>query len=173
VNIRRLPTNDDTCPTVEVSRRILAPAAEIFQILVNPEMHLPLDGSEMLRGVEGKQKVGGIGDTFVMNMHFHALGDYQMNNHIVEFELNRRIGWEPAAGVGHPQIGTRVGHRWSFLLTPDGPDATVVTEIYDCSRAPADFRQQMDSGSMWIESMEETLKRLEQMIGSPESDSRG
>jgi hypothetical protein len=173
VNIRRLTTNDDACPTVEVSRRIQAPAAEVFQILANPEMHLPLDGSAMLRGAAGKQEIGGIGDIFVMNMHFHALGDYQMNNHIVEFELNKRIGWEPAAGVGHPQIGARVGHRWSFLLTPDGPDATVVTEIYDCSRAPADFRQQMDNGSMWIKSMEETLKRLEQMIGSPESLSRG
>jgi hypothetical protein len=28
-------------------------------------------------------------------------------------------------------------------LTPDGPDATVVTEIYDCSRAPEEDRAGM------------------------------
>jgi hypothetical protein len=165
--------NDDACPTVEVSRRIQAPAAEIFQILVNPEMHLLLDGSEMLRGAEGKGVVAGIGDIFVMNMYFHALGDYQMNNHIVEFERNRRISWEPVAGVGHPEIGGRVGHRWGFQLTPDGPAGTIVTEIYDCSRAPADFRQQMDNGRIWIKSMEETLTRLDEMVAFPESRSRG
>jgi hypothetical protein len=49
-------------------------------------------------------------------------------------------------------------------LTLDGPDATIVTEIYDCSRAPQDFRQQMSNGSIWIESMEETLERLDEMV---------
>jgi hypothetical protein len=118
----------------------------------------------MLRGAESKEVISGIGDLFVMNMHFHALGDYQMDNHVVEFEPNRRIGWEPVAGAGHPQVGTRVGHRWCFRLTLDGPDATIVTEIYDCSRAPQDFRQQMSNGSIWIESMEETLERLDEMV---------
>jgi uncharacterized protein YndB with AHSA1/START domain len=155
---------DDACPTIEVSRRIEASAAEIFRTLTNPEKHLHLDGSDMLRGAETKEVVRGIGDVFVMNMYFHALGDYQMDNHVVEFEPNRRLSWEPIAGAGHAQVGTRMGHRWSFQLEPDGPDATIVTEIYDCSRAPRDFRQQMNNGSIWINSMEETLQRLDDMV---------
>lgn len=156
--------NDDVCPTVEVSRRIEAPASEIFRVLSDPEMHLAIDGSEMLRGAETKQVVTGIGDVFVMNMHFHALGDYQMDNHVVEFETNRCIGWEPVAGAGHPEVGSRVGHRWGFRLSPDGPDATFVTEAYDCSRAPRDFRQQINDGKMWGGAMEDTLKRLDELV---------
>jgi len=156
--------SDDTCPTVEVSRRIHASASEIFGFLRDPQMHPSIDGSEMLQGAATKEPVTGIGDVFVMNMHFHALGDYQMDNHVVEFEPNRRISWEPVAGMGHPEVGGRVGHRWGFRLSPDGPDVTIVTEIYDCSRAPSDFRQQMNDGTMWIESMKETLKRLDNLV---------
>jgi hypothetical protein len=51
--------------------------------------------------------------------------------------------------------------RWSYQLTPDGPDATIVTEIYDCSRAPADERLEIDNGTIWIEDMTKTLERLD------------
>jgi hypothetical protein len=129
-------------------------------------MHLKMDGSGMLRGATTDQAVTGVGDMFVMNMHFHTLGDYQMDNHVVEFEPNTRIAWEPAAGAGHPQVGGRVGHRWGFLLTPDGDDATIVTETYDCSAAPRDFREEMNNGQIWISSMEDTLKRLDEIVKS-------
>lgn len=55
---------------------------------------------------------------------------------------------------------TRWGHRWIFELSPDGPDATIVTEIHNCSRAPEDERLEMDNGNIWIESMTKTLERL-------------
>jgi hypothetical protein len=56
------------------------------------------------------------------------------------------------------------GQRWSFELTPDGPDATIVTEIYDCSRAPAEERADMDGGTVWIESITKTkTKTLERL----------
>jgi hypothetical protein len=54
-----------------------------------------------------------------------------------------------------------VGQRWSYQLTPDGPDATVVTEIYDCSRAPEEERAGMDNGNVWAGAMAETLERLD------------
>ena len=74
-----------------------------------------------------------------LNQWYEAHGDYEMINHIVEFEPDRLIGWEPQAGNGHPAHGAggrreRWGHRWSYQLTPDGPGATIVTESYDCSR---------------------------------------
>jgi len=120
----------------------------------------------MLRGAVTTGMISGVGDVFVMKMYYSQHGDYEMNNHIVEFEPDRRIGWEPEAGRGHPDLvdnpdHARWGHRWSFQLTPDGPDSTIVTEIYDCSRAPADERAGMDNGRVWIDSMARTLERLD------------
>jgi Polyketide cyclase / dehydrase and lipid transport len=157
----------DDCPPVTVSRRIAAPAAAIFGVLTDPVRHLDLDGSGMLRGAASTAPVTGVGDVFVMKMYFAALGDYEMNNHVVEYEPDRRIGWEPAAGRGHPESGpaedSRWGQRWTYELTPDGPDATVVTEVYDCSRVPAAERAGMDNGRAWIGSMAQTLERLDRI----------
>jgi len=91
-----------------------------------------------------------------------------MNNLVVDFKMDRRIGWEPAPGMGHPleqefPIGTTVGYRWIFELTPDGPDVTTVTEIFDCSNAPEDLRNAVDNGNVWVESMEKTLERLDEI----------
>jgi hypothetical protein len=35
-------------------------------------------------------------------MHFSHLGDYEMNNHVVEYEQDGRIGWEPEEPVSGP-----------------------------------------------------------------------
>jgi hypothetical protein len=159
---------DDRIST-EVSRTIAAPAARIFEILVNPQRHVDLDGSNMLRGAVSNEMITGVGDIFSMRMHLAEIGDYVMMNYVVEFELNRRIGWEPAPGDavasedGEYPIGVPAGHRWSFELIPDGPDATVVTEIFDCSSAPEELREATNNGATWIESMEETLARLDSL----------
>jgi hypothetical protein len=158
--------NDEPCPLVAVTRRIEAPASEIFQILISPEMHTVIDGTGMLRGAGTQDLITAVGDVFVMNMHYSELGDYQMDNHVVEFEPDRRIGWEPVAGQGHPEIGGRMGHRWIFLLNPDGPTATIVTENYDCAKAPAAFREGMDNGKIWIDAMTATLERLADLAAS-------
>ena len=121
----------------------------------------------MLRGAVTDEVITGVGDVFIMKMYYPRLGDYEMNNHVVEYELNRRIGWEPQAGRGHPDSASpdaRRGQRWSFELLPDGPDATVVTEIYDCSAAPEALRAAMDGGRIWIEAMTQTLQRLDELV---------
>ena len=158
---------------VTVSRRIGAPASVIFRILADPGRHRDLDGSGMLRGVVSGATISGVGDVFVMKMYYTELGDYEMNNHIVEYEPDRRIGWEPEAGRGHPNAAreasrpARWGQRWSFELTPDGPDTTIVTEIYDCSRMPEDERADIDYGRNWVQSMNRTLERLDGLCTRP------
>lgn len=152
---------------VTVSRRIGSPASAIFRILADPGRHRDLDGSGMLREMVSGAAISGVGDVFVMKMYFTELGDYEMNNHVVEYEPDRRIGWEPEAGRGHSNAApeasrqARWGQRWSFELTPDGPDATIVTEIFDCSRVPEDERVDIGNGNIWIESMNRTLERLD------------
>jgi hypothetical protein len=158
---------------VVVARQINAPAAEIFQVLADPARHVEIDGSGMLRGAASSMPISGIGDVFVMKMYYSQLGDYEMNNHVVEYELDRRLGWEPEAGQGHPNAAPanseqrRWGQRWSFALTPVGRDATIVTETYDCSRAPEEQRVGMDNGRVWVESMTETLERLDALCTRP------
>ena len=150
---------------VSVARRIAAPAAVVFAVLADPCRHPELDGSGMVRGARTTAGLSGVGDVFTVAMHFPALGDYEMNNHVVEFERDRRIGWEPAAGRGHPGDGVeRWGHRWSYVLQPDGPDGTIVTEIYDCSRAPSAARASVDDGRLWLDAMAATLARLDDIV---------
>ena len=160
---------DDEHKPVSVSRRIGAPAHEIFRILTDPQNHVALDGSGMLRGAVSPAAISGVGDVFVMRMYYSELGDYEMNNHVVEFEPDRRIGWEPESGRGHPDSAPgstaerRWGQRWTYDLAPDGHAATTVTEIYDCSRVPEEGRVDMEDGRVWIEAMTATLERLDRL----------
>src|SRR5215471_21214225 len=164
----------DEYQPITVSRRIGAPAREIFQLLADPDRHRDLDGSGMVRGIVSGTTICGVGDVFVMKMYFDELGEYHMINHIVEYEPDRRIGWEPEAGPRHPNAEpgaerpARWGQRWSFELIPDGPDATVVTEIFDCSRVPENQRVDIDNGNIWVESMHRTLERLDHLSTSRE-----
>lgn len=158
---------------VEVSRRIAAPAAQIFAILANPQRHAEFDGSQMLRGVVVDRLISGVGDTFTMKMH--RLGDdYLMTNYVVEFEPDRRIFWAPAPGdpsraEGNDpsKVGIPAGYRWGYILVPDGDDATVVTEVFDYGPLPEDL---LRDGGAWIngnnsvlESMTASLERLEKL----------
>ena len=152
---------DQEYQPVMLARRIGAPAASIFRLLTDPRRHPDIDGSGMLRGAVSGAVITGVGDMFVMRMHAAGLGDYEMNNHVVEYEPDRRIGWEPQAGRGHPRAGRSWGQRWSFELTADGPEATIVTEIYDCSRAPGEERRSIGNGNGWAESMTKTLQQLD------------
>ena len=81
------------------------------------------------------------------------------------YEVDRCIGWDPARGDADPANGEQIrnGSRWRFDLTPDGPDATVVTETYDCSDSPEQVRRAVDNGNAWIEGMNKTLERLDQL----------
>jgi hypothetical protein len=162
---------------VEVSRRIEAPAAVIFKILANPQRHMDFDGSDMLRGAVLDRPISDVGDTFTMKMH-RLGGDYLMLNYVVEFEPDRRIFWEPAPGdpsraEGNDpsKVGIAAGYRWGYILTPDGDDVTVVTEVFDCGTVSEEIRQSFrHDGAAWIngtnsvvESMTASLARLEKI----------
>ena len=162
---------------VEVSRRIEAPAARIFKILANPQRHVDFDGSNMLRGAVLDRPICDVGDTFTMKMH--RLGDdYLMLNYVVEFVPDHRIFWEPAPGDPSraegddpSKVGIPAGYRWGYILTADGDDATIVTEIFDYGTVSEEVRQSLlRDGAAWIngtnsmlESMTASLERLEKI----------
>jgi hypothetical protein len=155
---------------VEVSRRIEAPATRIFEIVANPQRHMEFDGSEMLRGAVFDRPISGVGDSFTMKMFFDRVGgDYLMLNYVVEFEPDRRVFWEPAPGDlapadGEPSaVGMPAGHRWGFILTPDGDDATIVTEVFDYGYASDELRQAVRDGGEWVEAITASLDKLEKL----------
>jgi hypothetical protein len=149
---------------VMASRRIEAPAGAVFRLLADPARHPDLDGSGLLRAAVADALVSGVGDVFVMRMYYERYGGYEMNNHVVAFEPDRRIAWEPRPGRGHPDAAApdaAWGHRWIFDLLPDGPGATLVTETFDGSRLPDDRREEVHNGRAWWQSqMATTLDRL-------------
>ncbi len=85
----------ESCPPVSVSRTIGVPAEKLFDILARPASHPLIDGSGMVREASSDGIVTGVGDVFSMKMHNDEMGDYEMSNHVVQYELNRLIGWEP------------------------------------------------------------------------------
>jgi hypothetical protein len=149
---------DDDCKPLSVSRRIEAPAATIFEVLADPGRHPEFDGSGMLRPGADNRVIVGVGDVFVTKMYFTAMGDYEMHNRIVVFEADRSIGWEP----GNPELA-RNGSRWRYDLAPDGSDATLVTETYDCTDSPGSVREAVDNGKAWLAAMTDTLERLDRL----------
>jgi hypothetical protein len=153
------------CSPVTASRRVNAPAGDIFELLADPGRHPEFDGSGMLRPGASNDVIGGVGDVFVMKMYFPAMGDYEMYNRVVAYQADRCIAWEP--GPPDPEDAERRnGSRWRFDLVPDGLDATVVTETYDCSDSPERVRQAVDNGNAWIEGMTKTLERLDQLCAN-------
>jgi hypothetical protein len=153
---------------VEVSRRIEASPARIFEILANPQLHIDFDGSGMLRGAVFDRPVSGVGDGFSMKMNRQG-HDYLMLNLVVEFEPGRRIFWEPAPGDlgpagGDPsKVGIPSGYRWGYILTPDGDDATIVTEVFDYGSAPVEIREAVREGGEWVEAITASLEKLEKI----------
>ncbi len=154
---------------VSVSRSIAAPAAKIFQVLADPANHPALDGSGMLRAAPGQPAPSRAGDTFLTAMYLPELGNYLMLNRITAFEQDRRIAWEPTPGdavasqnTGLP-LGASQGYNWSYQFEPDG-DATIVTELFDCTEAAQSIRDAVEDGRNWVPAMHQTLERLAAMV---------
>ena len=158
--------------SVEVSRRIEASPERIFDVLARPQRHADFDGSRMVTGAVEAHRISGVGERFTTTMH--RLGrDYEMINHVVEFEKNRAVAWEPSpgdldtAGDDPAKIGVPAGYRWGFRLVPESETLTLVTEFFDCGTEGNQWILEQEGGS-WINghnpvigSMERTLELLE------------
>ncbi len=114
---------------ITVSRRIAAPAAKIFSFIIDPDMHVAIDGSGMLLASPDSEPVAAVGDKFLMNMDREPLGDipmgkYQVQNTVTRFEQDRLLEWT-IGGVDQEPFG----HLYGYTLTPVSADETDV-ELY-------------------------------------------
>ena len=163
---------------VHVSRTIGASAAAIFEVLADPHRHSMFDGSGMVRECALGSSVVDVGDVFVMNMHNDEFGDYDMVNHVVELEVNRRITWAPTRGSHHPEGSSELPSdgppeiTWRYDLESLAPSTTLVTETYDCTYAPGDLRRVLRNGERWRERMVKSLEKLEEVCAGDVGDGR-
>ena len=144
---------------VSVSRRIAAPAAEVFAVVRDPALHAVIDGSGTVKASrEAKGELLEMGSTFGMDMRLGV--PYRIANEVVEFEPDERIAWRHMGG-----------HRWRYEVTPDGEEACTVTETFDwsTSRLPL-LIQVLGQDRKHVPNMTRTLARLDRYVttGSPD-----
>jgi uncharacterized protein YndB with AHSA1/START domain len=149
---------------VSVERTIDAPAAAIFALLADASKHAAIDGSGTVKGPTGTPEPLRLGSTFGMSMRLGV--PYRMVNHVVEFEQDRRIAWQPR--MGGPLSRIVGGRIWRYVLEPQGDgSSTKVTESWDVSqdtlrallkRGPAPEKTR--------ENMTKTLARIAEVLGA-------
>ena len=154
----------DARQPVSVSRTIEVPAPTLFDFLARPDNHLLIDGSGMLRKSSGGV-ISGVGDVFTMTMHNDEMGDYEIANHVVAYEPNRKISWQPVLkAASRPEHQGHIGflgeYCWTYEFTPLSATSTLVTETYDCTRAPDWLRNAVKDGTRWLAGMTATLEKL-------------
>jgi uncharacterized protein YndB with AHSA1/START domain len=126
----------DTSKKISATKVIDAPADAVFAVLADPNQHTELDGGGMVKGPEGTAgPIGGIGQTFTMNMHQDALGDYRMINIVTAYVPDARIGWgpsmDPDCDAAKNFEGVDVsGHTYTWDLR-EAEGRTEVTETYE------------------------------------------
>ena len=54
-------------------------------------------------------------------------------------------------------------YRWGFEFLPDGPDTTLVTETFDCTRSPDELREAVREGEGWRDAITSSLAKLDQL----------
>lgn len=123
---------------IEVSRVIPAPAAEIFAILTDPRGQVAIDASGMLMSADG-ERVGAVGDEFVVHMDREALGDLPLGRYdvtviITRYEPDALLEWTISGQVQPP-----IRHLYGYVLqAADG--GTKVTSYYDWSQIRPDWK---------------------------------
>jgi hypothetical protein len=121
--------NGSMTERIEVQRAIAAEPTTIFGVLTDPSGHVAIDSSGMLMSASG-DRVGAVGDTFVVHMDREALNDYPLGLYdvtvkIVRYEPDREIAWTVEGQLN-------LGHVYGYKLEAI-EQGSLVTSYYDWS----------------------------------------
>ena len=153
---------DLTDPLVIVeSRRVNASAHDVFSVLRDPKRHREFDGSSMVRDSDAPP-IEAVCDSFVMRMYNEKMGDYEMRNEVVAFEMDQAIAWAPKRH--DVDDGDDWDHRWGWMFT-DEP-STLITAYFDCTRVPDDVRRHLKNGEWARPILLGSLDQLETFFSS-------
>jgi hypothetical protein len=124
---------------IEVQRPIKADAADIFNIVRDPQGHVTIDASGMLMAATGEPATA-VGDRFVIKMDREALNDYPLGEYevtvvITAYEQDREVAWTIEGAIEPP-----IGHVYGYRLEPID-EGTLVTSYYDWSDIHPEWRE--------------------------------
>ena len=152
---------------VSATRRVAAPAGELFQIVSTPSGQVAIDGSGMLDAPPDDEQLTRVGQTFDMDMDREPLGDipnlkkYQFRNTVTQIIPDHLVEWTIGFG-DHPPFG----HVYGWLLDPVNDAETDVTNYCDWSNASEEMR----SGVTWpvvpVAMLEKTVENLDRIATS-------
>jgi hypothetical protein len=147
------------------TRRIAAPASEIFRIVADPLGHVRIDGSGMLVAAPDARVLTDVGQTFEMDMDRRPLGDYpdvaeyQVVNVVTALVPDRVVEWAPA-----PKGREGSGNRWGWELEPVSDTVTDVTNYTDWSATSDEARASGRFPIVPVEMFERSLDNLERLV---------
>jgi hypothetical protein len=150
-----------TDTSIRVTRKVGAAAAVVFDLLANPDRHHEIDASGMIGDDEDASPITKVGQVFRMNM-ISVNGSatrYQVDNHVTQFEPNRRIAWE----VGRVD-GERLGWTWCYDLAPHGDDKSDVSLTFDWSAVSSEARAEYEVPVLGPEQLAASLDLLDSAL---------
>jgi hypothetical protein len=156
---------------VSATRRIAAPAHQLFRIVATPSGQVAIDGSRMLEAAPDDRLLTTVGETFDMDMDRTPLGDipdltkYQVRNTVTRITPDRLVEWTVGFG-DHPPFG----HVYGWLLDPVSATETDVTNYCDWS----DATEGMRSGVAWpvvpVGMLEQSVENLDRLATGGSDD---
>ena len=108
-----------------------AGAEQIFELIADPSQQPRWDGNDNLAEAPPGQRIRAVGEVFTMTL----TGGGVRENHVVEFDEDRRIAWRPAEPGQEPP-----GHLWRWELEPIDSSCTCVTHTYDWTQLTDETR---------------------------------
>ncbi len=140
-------------PQIKSARiTINAPAARIFELLVDPKKHKDFDGTKTIQSnVSGPIRLS-LGSKFGMHMKLGI--HYRILNKVVEFEEGKHIAWR--------HLGR---WRWKYDLRSISPNQTEVTETFDGTTSISQAWLRMRKAYPWTQiAVAKTLVRLKALV---------
>lgn len=140
-------------PRIKSARiTINAPAAKIFELLVDPKRHKDFDGTRTIQAnFSGPARLA-LGSKFGMHMKLGV--HYRILNKVVEFEEGKHIAWR--------HIGR---WRWRYDLRSISPTQTEVTETFDGTTSISQAWLRMRKAYPWTQiAVAKTLVRLKALV---------
>jgi uncharacterized protein YndB with AHSA1/START domain len=142
---------DEEVPrSASASLEIAADADRIFELIADPAKQPRWGGNDNLAEAADGQRVRAVGEVFTMTITRGRIRE----NHVVEFQEGRRIGWRPAEPGQDPP-----GHLWLWELEPIDSSRTRVTHTYDWTQL-ADERRFPRARATTADKLQISLDRL-------------
>ena len=154
---------------VSATRRIAAPAHELFEIVSDPGGHVEIDGSGMLEAAPHAKRMTEVGETFDIDMDRAPLGDipelgkYKVRNTVTQIIPDRLFEWAPG-GVDLPPVG----HVYGWQIEPVSDTESEVCNYCDWANISDEMRSRRPWPIVPTEMLERSVENLARIADSTE-----